>query len=85
MAIEKLNDLSGLSESDLKTELDGLVSKYQKLQFEHAVKGLENPLNLREVRRNIARVNTELRQREIAAMSDAELARRSTIRKRRSK
>lgn len=85
MAIEKLNDLSGLSESDLKTELEGLVNKYQKLQFEHAVKGLENPLNLRAVRRNIARVNTELRHREIATMNDAELARRSTIRKRRSK
>ena len=53
------------------------------MKFEHAIKGLENPLVLREVKSDIARLQTEIRRREIAAMSPEQLARRTKIRARR--
>jgi large subunit ribosomal protein L29 len=49
------------------------------------VTGLENPLTLKEVRKDIARLNTELRRRELAAMSETDLDGRSKIRDRRRK
>jgi large subunit ribosomal protein L29 len=85
MAIEKLKDLKSLSESDLQADLSAAELGYQKLVFEHNVKGLEDPLDLRTMRRNIARINTEIRSRQIAAMSPDELALRTKIRSRRKK
>ena len=68
---------------DLRSELEDLEVGFQKLKFDHATKGLENPLELRDYRRDIARIKTELRKRELEAMSEEELANRSKIRARR--
>ena len=38
---------------------------YQRTKFRHAVSPIENPLTLREMRRNIARLKTELRRRQL--------------------
>ena len=57
----------------------------QKLQFDHAVKGLDNPLVLREIKKDIARLKGEQRRREIEKMSTEDLANRSRIRARRRK
>jgi len=46
---------------------------------------LDNPLTLREVRRDIARLKTEVRRRELAAMSEEDLSRRDRIRDRRKR
>ena len=51
--VKKINQLS-----ESKTELF-------KLKFSLATNGLDNPLKIREVKRNIARIKTELRQREL--------------------
>lgn len=67
MAFEKLTDFSNYADNELIGELDKLTKTYQSLRFEHAVRGLQDPHDLRTVRRNIARVNTEIRRREIAA------------------
>lgn len=83
MAIEKLKDLQSLSETDLQADLQALELSYQKLIFEHNVKGLEDPLDLRVMRRNIARVHTEIRSRQISVMSEADLAKRTKTRERR--
>jgi large subunit ribosomal protein L29 len=53
------------------------------MKFDHASKGLENPLELKTLRRDIARLSTEIRSREISAMTKEELAGRSKIRLRR--
>lgn len=71
--------------TDLTDELAQLEAQYQKLKFDHAIKGLDNPLALREIRRDIARLKTEIRRREMEQMSDEELAKRSRIRHRRRK
>lgn len=77
------NEFKDLNTEDLQYELESATLKYQKLKFDHSTIGLQNPLELREVRRDIARIKTELRTREIAAMSDEELANRSKKRNRR--
>jgi large subunit ribosomal protein L29 len=85
MANNKLTGLKELTEEDLQAELENSESLYRKMKFEHAIKGLANPMELRDLRRNIARLNNELRSRQVATMSADELALRSKIRARRRK
>ncbi len=83
MATEKFLKLQEFSAEDLANELSETQSQYNKLKFDHAIKGIENPLTLREMRRDIARLKTEIRNREIASMDPAQLAKRSKLRFRR--
>lgn len=83
MATKKYIELQELSNEDLANELQATVTDYQKQKLDHAIRGLENPLILREVRRDIARLKSEIRRREIAEMSPEQLAKRSNIRRRR--
>ncbi len=85
MATKKYLELQEFSDADLVNELKETEEQYQKLKFDHAIKGLDNPLRLREVRRDIARLNSEIRRREVVAMSAEDLAGRSKIRARRRK
>ena len=83
MASKKYIELQDYSTEELKSELEASQVDYQKMKFDHAIKGLDDPLQLREVRRDIARLQTEVRRRELAEMTDEQLANRSKIRKRR--
>ncbi|HMQ07128.1 MAG TPA: 50S ribosomal protein L29 [Saprospiraceae bacterium] len=83
MATKKYIELQEFSDEELVNELKETESKYQKLQFDHSVKGLDNPMVIRAVRRDIARLNTEIRKREINAMTPEQISKRSKIRKRR--
>ncbi len=56
----KTEDLKGLSVSDLRTELGAEQDRLLKLKFAHAVSPIENPMRIRESRKRIARLNTEL-------------------------
>ena len=57
--------LAEMNVQDLEKELGELKSELFKLKFSLATNGLDNPLKVREVRRQIARVKTELRAREL--------------------
>ena len=83
MATKKFLELKEFSDPDLQSELRDTEAQYQKLKFDPAIKGMDNPLVLREVRRDIARLRTEIRRREIAAMTPEQLANRSKKRARR--
>lgn len=83
MATKKFEELQTYSTSELETELEQTEASLQKMRFDHAIKGLEDPMRLREVRRDIARLKTELRRREVAALSPEELSNRSKMRSRR--
>ncbi len=83
MASKKFLELQEFSDTDLSSELQETVVQFKKLKFDHALKGLENPLLLKDVRKDIARLRTEVRRREVVAMSDTELQKRSKIRLRR--
>ncbi len=85
MATKKYLEFKEMSLDDLKNELVETKAQYAKMKFDHQVNGLENPLLLREIRRDIARMNTELRRREVADMTEEQLAKRSKIRFRRRK
>jgi large subunit ribosomal protein L29 len=85
MATKKFIELQEFTDENLKAELDETIVQYGKLKFDHAVKGLDNPLTLREVRRDIARLKTEVRRRELANASDKEISKRDQIRRRRRK
>ncbi|NLF21312.1 MAG: 50S ribosomal protein L29 [Clostridiaceae bacterium] len=67
----KPNDLRDKSNEDLTQELVSLKEELFKLRFQHATRRLENPLQLRIVRREIARVKTIIREREIQAEKKA--------------
>lgn len=83
MATKKFLELQEMSDADLTSELDSITSQYHKMKFDHAIKGLDNPISLREVRRDIARIKSEIRRRELAAMDESQIANRSRIRHRR--
>ena len=85
MATNKYIELQGLSDEDLQNEINVREEQYNKLKFDHAVRGLENPLKLREERKDLARLYTEKRAREIKAMTPEQLAKRSKIVRRRRK
>lgn len=63
---KKGNELKDLTMVELKDKLQekrGLVSK---LRFNHAVSPIENPTQMRAERKEVARILTELRKRELA-------------------
>ena len=85
MATKKYVELQEFKDADLLTELAETEKQYSKMQFDHAIQGLENPMVLREIRRDIARLKTEIRNRELAAMDEKQLAKRTKkVNKRRS-
>jgi large subunit ribosomal protein L29 len=79
MATKKYLELHDFSDSDLLNEFNEANEEYIKFKFDHSVAGLENPLSLRSLRRDISRIKTEMRRREIAAMDESELAKRARL------
>ncbi len=77
--------LTNLSDDQLKDELVAVEREFVDLRFEHSAKGLPDPNVLTTTRRDIARVKTEIRTREIAVMTEEQLANRTKIRARRRK
>lgn len=78
MAKEKL-ELADKDVADLQAEITSMENEYQQMKFDHAVKGLANPMEIRDLRRKIARFQTEVRQRELAEMTPDQLATRSKL------
>ncbi len=64
MKAEKLRDMTG---EELEVKLRDLKEELFNLRFQNATAQLENPLRIRKVRRDIARVKTVMREKEIRA------------------
>ena len=62
----KINKIREMSSPDLEKELGELKTELFKLKFSLATNGLDNPMKIKEVRKNIARINTVLTERKIA-------------------
>jgi large subunit ribosomal protein L29 len=58
--IEFLTTLAGMNEQDLKARIQDDEQRLKKLQFAHSLSPLENPMSLRQLRKEIARLKTEL-------------------------
>ncbi|KZE75305.1 50S ribosomal protein L29 [Myroides marinus] len=61
----KQSEIVNLSVAELQEQLVQLTNTYNNLRSAHAISPIENPLQLKVVRRSIARVNTELSKREL--------------------
>lgn len=61
----KAKELENLSESELERRLRELKEELFNLRFQNVTGQLENPMRIRQVRRDIARVKTIQRQREL--------------------
>ncbi|HOQ07455.1 MAG TPA: 50S ribosomal protein L29 [Clostridiales bacterium] len=61
----KASELRNMTQEELQKELNELKSELFKLRFQLVTNQLENPMKLRDVKRNIARVKTVMREREI--------------------
>jgi large subunit ribosomal protein L29 len=57
--------LKDLNETDLKARIQEDKLRLKKLEFAHAISPLENPMSIRGLRQDIARLSTELRKREL--------------------
>ncbi|MBP3596314.1 MAG: 50S ribosomal protein L29 [Clostridia bacterium] len=61
----KNNKVKEMSSPDLENELVELKKELFKLRFSLATNGLDNPMRIKEVKKEIARIKTILRDREI--------------------
>ena len=61
----KQSEIKELSAAELQEKLGETKKSYADLKLAHAVSPLENPIQLRMVRRTIARIATELTKREL--------------------
>ena len=61
----KNESLRELSVNDLNERLEQAQAQLQKMRLNHAASPLENPNLIRATRKNIARILTELKRREL--------------------
>ncbi len=61
----KINKMREMSSPDLEKELGELKTELFKLRFSLATNGLDNPMKINEVKKDIARINTILTQRKL--------------------
>ena len=57
--------LNGLTIEELREMLANTQSNLNKIKMNHRTAELENPLEIRSVRRNVARIRTEIKKREL--------------------
>lgn len=61
----KTSEIRGLSLDELKSKLGVEKENHDKLKFAHSITPIENPMKIRESRKLIARIQTEIRAKEI--------------------
>ena len=62
----KISKIREMSSPELEKELGELKSELFKLKFSLATNGLDNPMKIKETKKDIARINTVLKERELA-------------------
>ena len=67
--IMKASELRGLNAEDAKNRLEELEEEAFNLRFQHVSGQLTSPIRLRQVRRDIARVRTLMRERDLQQRS----------------
>ena len=60
-----LKSIKDLSEAELSARISEDRQRLKKLEFAHAISPLENPMSIRSLRKDIARLTTELRKKQI--------------------
>ena len=65
--IDFLRSIKEMNEADLKSRILEDELRLKKLTFAHAVSPLENPMTIRGVRKDLARLKTELKNKQTQA------------------
>ncbi len=61
----KASEIRELSAEELELKIKELKEELFQLRFQHAINQLDNPMRLKAVKKDIARIKTVLRQREL--------------------
>jgi large subunit ribosomal protein L29 len=61
----KQSEIINLSTADLQVQLSQLKKTYAELKTAHTISPIQNPLQIRTLRRSVARLATELSKREL--------------------
>ncbi len=64
----ELNKIREMTDIELAAELDKMKKELFNLRFQHVTGQLDNPVKMREVKRDIARVKTIIREKELDAL-----------------
>ena len=59
-----VKNIHGMNEQDLRARLEEDKQRLKKLEFAHAISPLENPMAIRSLRKDIARLQTELKLKQ---------------------
>ncbi|MCW3162080.1 50S ribosomal protein L29 [Chryseobacterium oryctis] len=60
----KKADIKNLSAGDIQNQLAEAKAQYSKLKLAHKISPIENPIQIRDLRKTIARLNTELTNKQ---------------------
>ena len=61
----KIAEIKEMATNDVVERVEAEVANYNQMVLNHAISPLENPAQIKQLRRTIARMKTELRQREL--------------------
>jgi len=61
----KNSEIRGLNLDELRNKLVAEKDNFSKLKFAHSITPIENPMKIREARKLIARIQTEIRRKEL--------------------
>lgn len=64
--IDFVKSLKDLSETDLHSRIQEDELRLKKLEFAHAISPLENPMSIRALRKDLARLKTALQKKALA-------------------
>ena len=66
----KFNDIVEMNEKELNLKLAELKSELLNLRFQLEINQLDNPMRIKEVKKNIAQIKTAIRQKQLSAVSE---------------
>ncbi|MDL2304056.1 50S ribosomal protein L29 [Bacteroides sp. OttesenSCG-928-D19] len=61
----KIAEIREMSTTDLVERVEAEVVNYNQMILNHSISPLDNPVKIKQLRRTIARMKTELREREL--------------------
>ncbi|RMF58980.1 MAG: 50S ribosomal protein L29 [Calditrichaeota bacterium] len=66
----RMQEISELTKEEIELRLQDAIEELYNLRFQHSIHQLDNPLRLRDVRRDIARLKTVLHEFELGIRSE---------------
>jgi len=67
----KMDKIRELTMTELEAELKKMKNELFNLRFQHVTGQLENPMRMKDVKRDIARIKTVIRENEVASEQQA--------------